>query len=119
MTTPEGHVKAKVRKILGEYDGMYYFMPVPSGYGRTTIDFLCCYRGQFFAIETKAPGGKPTLRQEAELNGIARAMGKTFVVDDALSPVLDELRAWLDELTETIRNDPRIPSYKVRRRPIQ
>ena len=29
------------------------------------MDFLGCYRGRFFAIETKAPGKKPTLRQDA------------------------------------------------------
>ena len=118
MTTPEGRVKAKVRKLLVTYDGMYIFMPVPSGYGRTTLDFLGCYRGHFFAVETKAPGKKPTLRQDVELKGVARAMGRTFVIDSVHSPVLEELRAWLDTLTETIRDDPHIPPDQVRRRPL-
>ena len=97
---------------------MYLFMPVPSGYGRTTLDFLGCYRRRFFAIETKAPGKKPTLRQAAELKLIDRAMGKTFVIDDVSSPVLDELRAWLDNLTENVADDPNITPDPVRRRTI-
>ena len=118
MSTPESLVKAKVRRVLAKYDGMYVFMPVPSGYGRTTIDFLCCYRRRFFAIETKAPGKKPTLRQAEELKLIGKAMGRTFVIDDVKSPVIDELRAWLDELTENVAHDPYLPSDPVRRRAV-
>jgi len=118
MSTPEGRVKAKVRDRLAQYDGVYRYMPVPSGFGQTTLDFLCCYRGRFFAIETKAPGKKPTLRQSEELKKIDRAMGRTFVIDDVDSPVIDELCAWLNELTETIEYDPRITPDPVRRRPI-
>lgn len=118
MTTPEGLTKDKVRKILAQYDGMYSYWPVPSGYGRTTIDVIGCYRGQFFAIETKAPGKKPTLRQTGELQGMERAMGKTFVVVGPNDIVLDELREWLDDLTETIHDNPHISPDTVRRRPI-
>ena len=97
---------------------MYSFMPVPSGYGRTTFDFLGCYRGYFFAVETKAPGKKPTLRQATELQNIGLAMGRTFVIDSVDSPVLGQLCAWLDQLTETIEYDPDIPPDTVKRRPI-
>ena len=62
MRTAEGKLKDKVRKLLDEA-GAWYWMPVPSGYGRSTLDFIGCYRGRFFAIETKAPGGQPTQRQ--------------------------------------------------------
>lgn len=118
MSTPEGRVKDAIRKLLAKYDGMYFYMPVPSGYGRTTIDFLGCYRGRFFAIEAKAPGKKPTLKQSDALQAIAAAMGKTFVVDNVSSPVLEDLRAWLDQLTETVPNAPDIPPDPVSRRPI-
>jgi len=118
MSTPEGLVKAKVRQVLSKYDGVYLFMPVPSGYGRTTLDFLGCYRRRFFAIETKAPGGKPTLRQAKELELIELAMGKTFVIDSVTSPVLDELRVWLHHLTENVGYDPYLTPDQVRRRAI-
>jgi hypothetical protein len=118
MTTPEGAVKAKVRELLALYVGIYEYWPVPSGYGRTTLDCLGCYRGRFFVIETKAPGKKPTLRQIGKIAKIERAMGRTFVIDDVDSPVLDELRAWLNELTVTIDDDFCIPPDPVARRPI-
>ena len=63
--TPEGKEKAKVKDFLAtvrvscltrpapEAVG-YYHMAVPMGYGSSTLDFTGCYRGRFFAIETKA-----------------------------------------------------------------
>ena len=116
--TPEGRTKAKVRKLLSQYSGMYLYMPVPSGYGRTTIDFLGCYRGQFFAIETKAEGKKPTLKQDAELQNIGRAMGATFVIAGVDDPAFETLRAWLNKITETINDNPHIPPASVHRRPL-
>lgn len=92
--TPEGKVKKAVRKVLdGRGTDMWYFMPVPMRYGRKTVDFLCCYRGQFFVIEAKAPGEEPTELQEDELRNVALAGGATFVVDnvDGLEP----LKFWL------------------------
>ena len=62
MRTPEGQIKDKVKAYLKEKRA-WYFMPVPSGYGIPTLDFIGCYKGKFFAIETKAPGKEPTRRQ--------------------------------------------------------
>jgi hypothetical protein len=118
MSTPEGKTKAKVRSILERYDGVYTYWPVPFGYGKTTLDVLGCYRGRFFCIETKAAGKKPTLRQTEELKAIGRAMGRTFVIAGPDDPAINELIAWLDELTGTVVNDPYIPRDQVRRRAI-
>jgi hypothetical protein len=115
-STPEGLVKLKVRKLLAEYVGMYSFWPVPSGYGKTTLDVLCCYRGRFFSIETKAPGKKPTLRQMEEMIDIETAMGKSFIIAGVDSPAFKRLTDWLDNLTETIPNDPDLTTDPVRRR---
>lgn len=80
--TPEGKVKAKVKKILTEM-GAYYAMPVAAGYGLSgTPDFLVCYRCQFLAIETKANGNKPTALQEATMQRIRDAGGRVFVIDE-------------------------------------
>ena len=72
MKTEEGKLKDKVKAFLKER-GAYYHMPVPSGYGMQTLDFVGCYRGMFFGVETKAPGKKPTPRQEYTMNEMRKA----------------------------------------------
>ena len=62
-TTPEGKVKKGVRQVLDGL-GAYYVMPVTGGYGKQGApDFLVCYQGKFFGIETKAGKGKTTALQ--------------------------------------------------------
>ena len=73
---------------------MYYFMPVPSGYGESSLDYLGCYKGRFFGIETKKPGGKPTDRQKMVIEKIQKAGGAAFVIDGDIS----ELKHWIDSL---------------------
>jgi hypothetical protein len=118
VTTPEGLTKRKLRKILAQYDGMYTYWPVPSGYGRTTVDCLGCYRGRFFMVETKGDGKKPTLRQTLELQTAEFAMGKTFVMVGPEDPTFDRLVEWLDNLTATVIYDPHITPDAVDRRPL-
>ena len=89
--TPEGKVKARVKKMLREH-GAYFFMPVQHGYGTVTLDFLVCLRGRFLAIETKAPGKKPTALQSICMNDIKAAGGHAMVVDGTS---YEELDAWL------------------------
>lgn len=94
-TTPEGRIKNKIRKLLDGYGtNLYYYMPVPSGYGRRTVDYLGCIRGVFFAIEAKRPKGKPTALQNAALEQIEHAGGIGFVVND--DETLAGLKRWLD-----------------------
>ena len=83
MATPESKVKVKIKKLLDSYgERVYRFMPVPSGYGKATIDYLVCFDGLFLGIEAKAPGEKPTPRQEAVLEDIRRAGGSSFVISN-------------------------------------
>jgi hypothetical protein len=96
MTTPEGKVKRKVSTFLKSVDQLYYTMPVPSGYGESTLDYLGCYKGHFFAIETKAPGGRPTARQEQCMSLMERAGAKVFVIDGDLT--LNALQHWVRTL---------------------
>lgn len=77
MMTPEGRVKAKLKKILG---GAYQFWPVQTGYGAATVDVLACIVGRFWGIECKAPGKKPTPRQLTTMKQIRAAGGRTFWV---------------------------------------
>ena len=92
--TPEGVVKDKVKKVLNEYRA-WYFMPVSNGFGKHGIpDFVCCVKGHFFTVETKAPGGKPTPLQEEQMRQIQRHSGRCFVVDGDTTL----LELWLKEV---------------------
>lgn len=81
MKTPEGYLKDLIKKELKKIPGCFYYMPVPGGYGMTTVDFLCCINGRFVAIETKAPGKKPTARQDLFLTNINNTGGVGFSCD--------------------------------------
>lgn len=92
--TPEAKVKRRVSTILRNSDSCYYFMPVQTGYGSPTLDYLGSSRGRAFAIETKAPGKSPTKRQMAIIGEMEGAEMKVFVIDG--EPVqYEELRLWL------------------------
>lgn len=91
--TPESKVKRKVSGLLKATPGVWYTMPVPSGFGESTLDYMGCYLGRFFAIETKAPGKQPTLRQRQTIAAIERSGGKTFVIDGDTT----ELEHWLKD----------------------
>lgn len=82
--TPEGIVKDEVKKLLQEF-GAWYYMPVPGGYGAPTLDFLCAINGKAFAVETKAPGKKPTPRQRLTISDMKRKGVPVFVVDGRAS----------------------------------
>lgn len=92
-TTPEGKVKASVKKRLVEYglaqlsavqindvedlEG-FFFMPVAGPYSVHGIhDFVGCWRGVFFSIETKAPDNSEdhTAAQERFLVAVTRSGG--------------------------------------------
>ncbi len=98
-TTPEGAVKKRVLAILDRHgEGVYRFMPVQSGIGGKTLDILVCAYGTFLAIETKAPGKKPTPLQELCGRKIMRARGVVLVVDGSEESYA-RLEAQLNELS--------------------
>lgn len=94
--TPEGRVKRAVSDYLKTVPGLWYDMPVPSGFGGSTLDYIGCYRGRFFSVETKAPGKKPTPRQQRIISQVEHAGGVAFVIDSADDTALAPLRAWVD-----------------------
>jgi hypothetical protein len=74
MTTPEGKVKEAVKKVLianriypfmdvgtgkaKDAEGVFY-MPVAGPFSVHGVhDFVGCFKGRFFSIETKAPDAK-------------------------------------------------------------
>lgn len=97
--TPEGRVKKAVIKVLKPYvdrDDLYYFMPVPSGYGESSLDFVGSFKGRFFAIETKAPGKKPSALQVRMIERIMASDGMAFVIDGSEDEHMIQLRLWLE-----------------------
>jgi hypothetical protein len=90
--TPEGRVKAKIKKLLTERDAWFY-MPVQNGMGKVGIpDIIGTYKGLFFAIETKAPNKTPTTEeqrwnkatpnQQMRIEEIREKGGMAIVADD-------------------------------------
>ena len=92
--TPEGRVKNKIKKVLDLYKGrLYYHMPVPNGYGASTLDYYGAFYGRAFAVEAKREGEEPTLRQSGIILSMQAARMMVFVVSDDDS--LERLAAWL------------------------
>lgn len=80
--TPEGEVKAEIKKFLDSRPELYYFMPVQAGYGKRGLDFFICYRGCFIAIEAKRPGGGPKRFQSDLISTIRTAGGFAISIDN-------------------------------------
>lgn len=94
--TPEGKVKAAVKKYL-QAQGVWFWMPVSNGMGQVGIpDFICCFNGTFIAIETKAPGklSNVTANQQRVIDEIKSHGGLALVVDnvDSLIPTIEFLK---------------------------
>ena len=100
---PEKQIKKKLRAFLEEI-GAWQYWPVPMGYGAATVDCLFCYRGKFFAVETKRPGVKSaTPRQQLTMGEIMAAGGQACVEND---PALPAVRAMLAHLAHPMWTEP-------------
>lgn len=90
MKTPEGFVKADVRKYLKKA-GVYFFSNTTFGYGGSgQPDITCCVRrlivpsdvgkpiGCFAGMELKAEGKEPTALQYNRIDEINEAGGFAF-----------------------------------------
>ena len=97
-TTPEGKVKEKVKAVL-KRRGVWYCMPRGQTYGRAGIpDFLCCHKGRFIAVETKAGRGRATPLQMKELKDLFRHQGIVLIVRE---DGMNELEYALDFAEQT------------------
>lgn len=78
--TPEGRVKKKLKALLAR-EGVFQYWSVQTGFGAATVDCLCCWKGQFVAIEVKREGvEKPTDRQKFVMRQMREAGAKTWLV---------------------------------------
>jgi len=81
--TPEGRIKAKVKRALATLGKRYCFMPVQNGMGAPSLDFVNSIYGFFVAIETKTPGKQLTPRQKTTARAVAYgSLGSVFVIRD-------------------------------------
>ncbi|CAB4168248.1 hypothetical protein UFOVP1276_36 [uncultured Caudovirales phage] len=95
--TPEKLVKNKIKVILQD-GGVYYAMPIGSGYGNAGVpDFLACVNGRFLAVEAKAGKGKTTALQDAHLEKIKTAGGVSMVVNELNLDQLKETIQWMNK----------------------
>lgn len=98
--TPEGKVKAKVKKLLVE-GKHYYTMPVTGGYGNSGVpDFIVCVKGKFLAIECKADGGKTTALQNKNLNDIKLSGGVALVINETNVDYLKQIISSMEHIYE-------------------
>lgn len=80
--TPEGEIKKNIKKALKlAGKGIYWFMPVQTGYGKSSLDFLVCQDGKFLAIEAKREGKTLTPRQRRVAQQIKDAGGDVWLVE--------------------------------------
>jgi len=105
-STPEGRVKKKIKIVLDKYSnsGLWYYMPVPGGYGAPVLDYIGAFLGWGFAVEAKAPGGKLTPRQELTSAQMRAAHMRVFVVDGTDgtngTDTVEDIDAWFTNVKD-------------------
>lgn len=92
----ERDVKDAVKRKLNERKGVFWYMPVQSGFGVKGIpDFVVCYRGTFLGIETKFGGNRLSKWQQIQRTKIEAADGRYVVINenniDELDKVLNDI----------------------------
>jgi hypothetical protein len=96
---PENKLTGKVLSAL-HAEGAHAFKIHGNIYSRGISDILCCYRGQFVALEVKLPGKQKTLTalQRQFLLGVRKAQGKGYMITtvDAAIKVLRRIDKELD-----------------------
>ena len=81
--TPEGKVKAKVKKVLDSL-GCYHFSPQTGGYGRSGVpDIIACINGRFVGIECKSGTNQPTALQKNNIDRINACKGLGIIVNES------------------------------------
>lgn len=91
--TPEGIVKQVVVKYLRTLFPDVWFWCVQDRFTAGIMDIVGCYRGKFFSIELKRPGGKARRLQAYIMNKVHKSGGEAIVAD-----CVDDVRAMMGRL---------------------
>jgi hypothetical protein len=79
----ERDVKRRVSALLSlamEHEPIYVWMPVVTTFGKRSLDYICCIKGQFIAIETKATGEWLRADQRQRARDIYMSGAKVFII---------------------------------------
>jgi hypothetical protein len=105
--TPEGRVKNMIGKYLSTLRNplndveVYIEMPVPTGFGKSGLDYTICLWGHFVAIEAKAPDEWLTPRQRQRALDILKAGGTVFVISSPEG--LQSFADWVERCRKTVQ----------------
>lgn len=95
----ESDVKQAVKDVLATYgDKIWWFMPVPTGFGVQGVpDFVCSFAGRFVGIETKFGSNGLTKFQIKQMDSIIKTGGMHMVINERnvkdLKAVVDGIMA--------------------------
>jgi hypothetical protein len=80
----EADVKDAVKRALARHgDRVWWFMPVPTGFGVQGVpDFVCSIAGRFVGIETKFGSNGLTKFQIKQMESIIKTGGSHMVIND-------------------------------------
>jgi len=80
----ESDVKKETKKVLTSFgDRLWWYMPVPSGYGTQGIpDFVCCLDGMFVGIETKFGANGLSRWQVKQRDDMSKAGGAFYTITE-------------------------------------
>ena len=77
----EKTIEKRIKEYLKTIDDLFYWKVFSGMYCTAGIpDIVICYKGQFIALEVKAPDGKPTALQIETIKKIREAGGVAEVV---------------------------------------
>lgn len=95
----EADVKQAVKDALASYGNrIWWFMPVPTGFGVQGVpDFVCSFGGRFVGIETKFGSNGLTKFQIKQMEAIIKTGGHHMVINERnvkdLNAVIDGILA--------------------------
>jgi hypothetical protein len=98
--TPEGRIKREVDRLLERMQSVnlaapdvWWFKPVQSGFGKRALDYVGCFKGRFFAIETKAPGEELTRFQKLTAFSMCMSGAAVWIISEI--ETIDRLEDWM------------------------
>lgn len=93
-------MKVKISRYISELRnpltgaGVYVEMPVPTGYGKSGLDYTLCFYGHFISIEAKAPGEWLTPRQRVTVLEMLNAGATVFLISS--DEGLNAFKRWVE-----------------------
>jgi hypothetical protein len=109
-------IKLAVKKRLKELGPeCYSHWPVQIGMGDPCLDCHGIYQNHGFAIETKAPGKKPTRLQWMTIEKIQAAGGLVFIIDslEAARALFSDYPPPIAEITRPLRPRLRVVARRA------